>query len=125
MGTVLALAARHGHAGLTEFDRDYLAQETVELRDKVSMELDAEVDAAYPRRWIGKVSVQTTDGRLLKGRVDEPKGDPGNTLSREEITAKALRLIAYGGVLQDAPAKAVVQRLWQVAQWPRVRHLLD
>ena len=67
MGTVLALAARHGHAGLTEFDRDYLAQETVALRDKVSMELDAEVDGAYPRRWIGKVSVQTTDGRLLKG----------------------------------------------------------
>ena len=125
MGTVLALAARHGHAGLTEFDRDYLAQETVELRDKVSMELDAEVDAAYPRRWIGKVSVQTSDGRLLKGRVDEPKGDPGNTLSREEITAKALRLIAYGGVLQDAPAKALVQRLWQVAQWPRVQRLLD
>jgi 2-methylcitrate dehydratase PrpD len=105
MGTVLALAARHGHAGLTEFDRDYLAQETVELRDKVSMELDAEVDAAYPRRWIGKVSVQTTDGRLLKGRVDEPKGDPGNTLSREEITAKALRLIAYGGALQDDPRR--------------------
>ena len=26
MGTVLALAARRGHAGLTEFDRDYLAQ---------------------------------------------------------------------------------------------------
>jgi tripartite-type tricarboxylate transporter receptor subunit TctC len=107
MGTVLALAARHGHAGLTEFDRDYLAQETVELRDKVSMELDAEVDAAYPRRWIGKVSVQTTDGRLLKGRVDEPKGDPGNTLSREEITAKALRLIAYGGVCRTHAQAAV------------------
>ncbi|MPM87330.1 hypothetical protein SDC9_134426 [bioreactor metagenome] len=125
MGTVLALAARHGHAGLTEFDRDYLAQETVELRDKVSMELDAEVDAAYPRRWIGKVSVQTTDGRLLKGRVDEPKGDPGNTLSREEITAKALRLIAYGGHVPAERAQATVARLWQVAQWPQVRHLLD
>ncbi len=125
MGTVLALAARHGHAGLDEFDSEYLAATTVALREKVSMVLDAEVDAAYPRRWIGKVSVQTTDGRLLKGRVDEPKGDPGNTLSREEITAKALRLIAYGGALQDAPAKAVVQRLWQVAQWPRVQRLLD
>ncbi|KGG96042.1 MULTISPECIES: MmgE/PrpD family protein [Comamonas] len=125
MGTVLALAARHGHAGLTEFDRDYLAQETVELRDKVSMELDAEVDAAYPRRWIGKVSVQTTDGRLLKGRVDEPKGDPGNTLSREEITAKALRLIAYGGHVPAERAQAAVARLWQVAQWPRVQRLLD
>ena len=125
MGTVLALAARHGHAGLTEFDRDYLAQETVALRDKVSMELDAEVDAAYPQRWIGKVSVQTTDGRLLKGRVDEPKGDPGNTLSREEITAKALRLIAYGGHVPAEHAQAAVARLWQVAQWPRVRRLLD
>mgnify|MGYP002130476238 FL=1 len=125
MGTVLALAARFGHAGLSEFDADYLAPATVALRDKVSMVLDAEVDAAYPQRWIGKVTVATTDGRALHGRVDEPKGDPGNTLSREEITAKALRLIAYGRVLQDAPAKAAVQRLWQVAQWPRVQRLLD
>lgn len=125
MGTVLALAARHGHAGLDEFDSEYLAATTVALREKVSMELDAEVDAAYPRRWIGKVTVLTTDGRTLHGRVEEPKGDPGNTLSREEITAKALRLIAYGGALQDAAAKAAVQRLWQVAQWPRVQRLLD
>ncbi|WP_407714828.1 MmgE/PrpD family protein [Comamonas testosteroni] len=123
MGTVLALAARHGHAGLTEFDRDYLAQETVELRDKVSMELDAEVDAAYPRRWIGKVSVQTTDGRLLKGRVDEPKGDPGNTLSREEITAKALRLADYGG-MDAARAAAAIHKAWAVAAWPQVGTLM-
>ncbi|MGU3628371.1 MmgE/PrpD family protein [Comamonas sp. C24C] len=123
MGTVLALAARHGHAGLTEFDRDYLAQETVELRDKVSMELDAEVDAAYPRRWIGKVSVQTTDGRLLKGRVDEPKGDPGNTLSREEITAKALRLADYGGV-DAARAAAAIHKAWAMAAWPQVGTLM-
>lgn len=124
MGTVLALAARHGHAGLGEFDRDYLAPETVELREKVRMELDAEVDTAYPRRWIGKVTVQTTDGRQLQGRVDEPKGDPGNTLSREEITAKALRLAAYGGAVPAARAEAAVQQLWQVAQWSRTAALL-
>jgi 2-methylcitrate dehydratase PrpD len=124
MGTVLALAARHGHAGLAEFDRDYLAPETVELREKVRMELDAEVDAAYPRRWIGKVTVQTADGHVLHGRVDEPKGDPGNTLSREEITAKALRLAAYGGAVPAPQAEAAVQRLWQVAQWPGTAALL-
>ena len=49
------------------------------------MELDPEVDAAYPARWIGKVTVHTIDGRVLHGRVDEPKGDPGNTLSRAEL----------------------------------------
>jgi hypothetical protein len=54
-----------------------------------------EFDAAYPQRWIGKVTVLSTDGRTLHGRVEETKGDPGNTLSREEITAKAPRLIAY------------------------------
>ena len=123
MGTVLALAARHGHAGLTEFDTGFLAPETVAFREKVSMVLDAEVDAAYPRRWIGKVSVRTTDARLLQGRVDEPKGDPGNTLSREEITAKALRLAAYGGAITAEQAQAVIARLWQVARWPCVELL--
>lgn len=124
MGTVLALAARFGHAGLIEFDAEYLAADTVALRDKVSMVLDSEVDAAYPQRWIGKVTVQTMDGRELHGRVDEPKGDPGNTLSRQEITDKALRLAAYGCQLPAAHVLQAVQQLWQVAQWPRVARLL-
>ena len=55
------------------------------FRGKAEMVLDQEVDQAYPARWIGKVTVQTADGRTLEGRVDEPKGDPGNTLSREEL----------------------------------------
>lgn len=124
MGTVLALAARFGHAGLTEFDEQYLAADTVALREKVTMVLDPEVDTAYPQRWIGKVTVQTTDGRTLHGRVDEPKGDPGNTLSRQEITDKALRLAAYGSPVPAAQVQQAVQQLWQVAQWPRVARLL-
>ena len=125
MGTVLALAARFGHAGLTEFDSHFLAPDTVALREKVRMVLDTEVDTAYPQRWIGKVTVQTTDGRTLHGRVDEPKGDPGNTLSRQEITDKALRLAAYGSQVPAAQAQQAVARLWQVALWPRVQRLLD
>ena len=124
MGTVLALVARFRQAGLNEFEAHFLDESTQALRDRVTMELDAEVDAAYPRRWIGKVTVHTTDGRVLKGRVDEPKGDPGNTLSREEITAKALRLAAFSGAASPAEMKAAVDRLWQVATWPRVGPLL-
>jgi len=124
MGTVLALVARFGHAGLVEFDRHFLDAATQSLRDRVTMELDAEVDAAYPQRWIGKVTVHTTDGRVLYGRVDEPKGDPGNTLSRDEITAKALRLAAFSGGATPAEMQAAVASLWQVAQWPRVGSLL-
>ena len=124
MGTVLALVAQHGHAGLTEFDRDFLSQPTQALRDKVSMVLDAEVDSAYPKRWIGKVTVTTTDGRVLHGRVDEPKGDPGNTLSRQEITDKALRLAAFSGGATPEAMRQSVDALWQVASWPTVGPLL-
>jgi 2-methylcitrate dehydratase PrpD len=124
MGTVLALVARYGHAGLQEFADHFLDEPTQALRDRVSMELDAEVDAAYPRRWIGKVTVHTRDGRVLQGRVDEPKGDPGNTLSREEITAKALRLAAFSGVATPGEMQAAIEGLWRIAQAPRVGALL-
>lgn len=124
MGTVLALVARFGHAGLVEFDQHFREDVTTALRDRVTMVLDAEVDAAYPQRWIGKVTVTTTDGRVLQGRVDEPKGDPGNTLSREEITAKALRLAAFSGGATPIEMHAAIDALWQVAAWPRVGVLL-
>jgi 2-methylcitrate dehydratase PrpD len=124
MGTVLALVARFGHAGLPEFDQHFRDAETIALRDKVEMALDPEVDGAYPRRWIGKVTVHTIDGRTLQGRVDEPKGDPGNTLTRAEITAKALQLAAFSGGAGPDEMRTAVQRLWQVAQWPRVGALL-
>jgi len=89
----------------------------------VRMVVDPEVDQAYPRRWIGKVVVETVDGRRFDGRVDDPKGDPGNTLSRDEITAKALRLAAYSGGASAADMAALIDRLWGVATWPRVGHL--
>src|SRR3546814_9675637 len=85
MGTVLGLIALHGRAGLPEFDAALNDPATAEFRDRVSMDLDAEVDASYPAQWLGKVTVHTFDGRALSGRVDEPKGDPGNTLSRPEL----------------------------------------
>jgi 2-methylcitrate dehydratase PrpD len=125
MGTVLALVAQYGHAGLGEFDAHYADAATAALRQRVEMQLDAEVDAAYPRRWIGKVTVHTRDGRVLAGRVDEPKGDPGNTLSRDEITDKAVRLAGYGGAGGEAEIRQVVARLWDIAGEPSVGPLLS
>jgi 2-methylcitrate dehydratase PrpD len=120
MGTVLALVAEHGYASLDEFDRHFLAPRIAVLRDKVTMQLDREVDTAYPQRWIGKVSVRTQDGRTLQARVDEPKGDPGNTLSRPELEDKARRLAAYGGAATPAEMDGLIARTWGVAEAPRM-----
>jgi 2-methylcitrate dehydratase PrpD len=125
MGTVLALVARFGHAGLVEFEQHFQDTATTALCQKIEMQLDSEVDSAYPQRWIGKVTVRTTDGRVLQGRVDEPKGDPGNTLSREEITDKALRLAAFSGGATEVEMRAAVQALWGMAEVVQVPALLQ
>jgi len=124
MGTVLGLVAVKGFAGLTEFDADYKAAPVVAFRDKVSMVLDQEVDSAYPARWIGKVEVTTTDGRHLAARVDEPKGDPGNTLSRPELEDKAQRLAAYRSGASAAEMRTVIAQVWGLADAARVPNFL-
>ncbi|MGI4776592.1 MAG: MmgE/PrpD family protein [Janthinobacterium lividum] len=124
MGTVLALIARFGQAGLAEFDAHFRDDATRAFRDRVRIALDAEVDGAYPRRWIGKVTVRTRDGRVLEGRVDEPKGDPGNTLDRDEITAKALRLAAFSGGATAAEMRFAIDALWRIADIGEVGPLL-
>jgi 2-methylcitrate dehydratase PrpD len=124
MGTVLAMVALHGRAGLAEFDAHYHDAAACAFRDRVQMVLDAEVDAAYPARWIGKVTVATRDGRQLAGRVDEPKGDPGNTLSRRELEDKAIGLAAYGGGANASEMRALAARVWAIADAPVVTRLL-
>ena len=124
MGTVLGLIAVHGRAGLTEFDADYRSPAVVAFRDKVEMALDAEVDTAYPARWIGKVQLATTDGRQFSARVDEPKGDPGNTLSRPELEDKALRLAAYRGGANEAEMRTLIAQVWGLAGTPTAPRFL-
>ncbi len=124
MGTVLAMIALHGRAGLAEFDAHYRDAATIDFRGRVQMQLDAEVDAAYPGRWIGKVEVHTHDGRRFAGRVDEPKGDPGNTLSRSEIEDKALRLALYAGGATDTEMRVVIDKVWSLAEATTVPQFL-
>jgi 2-methylcitrate dehydratase PrpD len=112
MGTVLALIAAFGRAGMQDFEQHYSDEQIARFRTKVRMSLDDEVDRAYPQRWIGKVTVTTTDGRTLTGRVDEPKGDPGNTLTRAELQDKALRLAEFSGGANPDEMRALCERVW-------------
>lgn len=124
MGTVLAIIAHYQFAGLNEFAQHFNDPTICALRDRVTMELDTEIDAAYPKRWIGKVTVFLKDGRRLDGRVDEPKGDPGNTLSRTEITDKALRLAAFSGGASPAEMRTAIDALWNIRSQTKVGFLL-
>ena len=120
MGTVLGIIAVHGRAGLAEFDAHWREPAVTAFRDKVKMIADAEVEAAYPARWIAKVEVHMQDGRRLEARADEPKGDPGNTLTRAEIEDKAMRLALYQGGASEAEMRRVIALAWGMEKAARV-----
>jgi len=125
MGTVLGLIAVYGRASLDEFEHHALSDPRVAaFRQRVRMTLDAEIDAAYPRRWIGKVDVATTDGRMLSARVDVPKGDPGNGLSRAELEDKAVRLGQFRGAATEAEVREAANSIWHLEREPRVGRLM-
>jgi 2-methylcitrate dehydratase PrpD len=125
MGTVLALIAYYQFAGLQEFDQHFHDQAICAFRDRVTMVLDPEVDSAYPQRWIGKVKVYLQNGDVLEGRVDEPKGDPGNTLTRAEITDKAMRLAAFSGGATPSEMSTAVERLWNIRKQAKMGLLIS
>jgi 2-methylcitrate dehydratase PrpD len=124
MGTVLGLIALYRCAGLREFEEHYADAPVAAFREKVGMVLDPEVDAAYPERWIGKVAVQTTDGRTLCARVDEPRGDPGNTLTRPELEEKVLRLAGWSGAATPAEMDSVFARIRDLTNVDEMRVFL-
>lgn len=121
MGTVLGLIAVHGNAGIEDVHRHALTDPDVSgFRSKVSMVLDPEVDKAYPRRWLGRIDVVTTDGRSLSAAVDAPKGDPDNTLSRPELEEKLRRLVRFSGAATQAEVERIIAAVWQWRTQPKV-----
>jgi 2-methylcitrate dehydratase PrpD len=125
MGFVLGMVALRGRAGVEDFTEEALADPEVRaFSDRVEMVLDPEVDAAYPERWIGLVDVETDGGERFTSRVDVPKGDPGNTLSREEVEEKARSLAAYRNAASPEEVDRLIERARNLHREPDVRDLL-
>lgn len=125
MPFVLALVALRGHAAIDDFTAESLRDPQIRaFMPRVEMVLDPEIDAAYPTRWIGLVEVETADGRIHRARVDVPKGDPGNTLTRDEIEAKAHRLAAFHDGATPAETDMLIARVWNLEHERDLRDLL-
>jgi 2-methylcitrate dehydratase PrpD len=125
MGLVLALIARHGRAGLADFTDAALKDGEIRaFHDKVKMVLDPEIDRAYPKRWMGRVTVNTKDGRTLEKSIASPKGDPDNSLTRAELEDKAIRLAAFSGGASAAEIKHLISRIWCLHDERNVKQIL-
>jgi len=125
MGFVLALIALYGRAGLSDFSEATLRDPRVRaFHDNVRMVLDPEIDAAYPERWMGRVTVTVRQGGSFEKRITCPAGDPEQPLTRADLEQKARRLAAYAGGASDEEMTSVIARIWRLSDEPHVRHLL-
>ncbi|WP_071059260.1 MmgE/PrpD family protein [Pelistega sp. MC2] len=124
MGTVLGIVAYKKFAGLTEFDEALNDPNIHAFREKVHMVLDKQIDDAYPNKWLGKVTVTLNNGKTLSEFIEDPKGDPGNTLSRPEIEAKVTRLMQYRGVATVEEIQKVIQWVWELQTNEHINSLL-
>ena len=115
MGFVLALIAHYGRAGVGDFTEAGLQDpDLLTLHDKVTMQVDAEIDAQYPKKWCARVDVCCSSGEKYSHFIDTPLGDPGNALSRDQITQKAQRLVAHFNVCTEDEMGALIARVWKL-----------
>jgi 2-methylcitrate dehydratase PrpD len=70
------------------------------------------------------VKVYLKNGQVLDGRIDEPKGDPGNTLTRAEIQDKALRLAAFSRGASEAEMNSAIDLLFAIRSSKSVPFIL-
>ena len=124
MGTVLGLIAVHGNASLNSF-KDFALNDhhVIAVRDKVKMVLDAEVDAHYPKKWFGKISVKTKNNDIFSLMITDPKGDPLNTLTQKELEDKFRKLCDFSGSLNELERKKIIQNTWKLNQFSHISEL--
>ena len=91
----VAVALADGQVLLEQFSTERMSDPALErLIAKVEVRVDPEMDAIYPSRYAGVVTIHTIDGRRLHQRLDYSKGMPENPMSLTEIRHKFESLCA-------------------------------
>lgn len=109
---VVASALTHGSVRLAAFDRARLEDESTKaLMKKISLSVDPELDAGFPKKRAARVSIVArgkTGEHLQPTRI----GDPEAPLSDAQLEEKYLELAQP--VIGEAKARALLGRLWKL-----------
>jgi 2-methylcitrate dehydratase PrpD len=108
---VVATALTHGSVRLAAFESPRLADpQTRALMEKISVSLDPELDATFPRQRAARVAIEAR-GRREEWLQPTRKGDPDAPLTDAELEEKFLELASP--VVGEQRAKARLSELWK------------
>jgi len=99
----IAVAMCDGQAYLEQFTPQRIVEpQVVALSQRVEIEIDPDIDRAYPEIYGGKVTLVTKQGKTLVRQVDYSRGMPENPMSRGEIDAKFMSLASAAAGAESA-----------------------
>ena len=108
----LSVALCTGKAGLDEYTDNFIANDQIQsITDKVCVRAVEELTSLCPQKRVAEVTVKTSKG-VFKERVDYPKGEPENPISRQELEEKFRSLAMYGGLTKTA-CDEVISEVWK------------
>ncbi|MEV6253960.1 MmgE/PrpD family protein [Nocardia sp. NPDC051929] len=106
-----------GHGNGFRVHHDYLSgaldlgpdSAVAEMARRVRIEVDTELDAAYPGRWIADITATYDDGSREHVFVDNPLGTAENPMSADDLDAKFrdLTSVAMGTERSEALLKSI------------------
>ncbi|GMQ90105.1 MAG: MmgE/PrpD family protein [Gammaproteobacteria bacterium] len=109
----VAVALLTGQVRLDAFSSERLADPQVhQVMARFELQVDPEIDAAFPRQRAAMVEIETTDGNIYRHHSPTRKGDPDNPLTDEELTAKYRELVIP--VIGKRPAESLLDLLWRL-----------
>ena len=104
----MALGFTYGHARQSCFAPELVADSGLRaLAGRVRVEVDPDLDRAYPERRATGLVVTTIDGRTLRADVPFARGEPELPLTDDDLVAKFLDNARPA--LSDARATAIVE----------------
>lgn len=93
----IAVALYTGKAGIDEFEVPYIEDPLIlKLCKMVVIKGDKEISRLVPDKRVAILNVTQNNGKTFSCRVDYPKGEPENPLSKEELYTKFLAMCLHG-----------------------------
>jgi 2-methylcitrate dehydratase len=93
-----------------------------ELMLRIEFRGDPAYTAAFPGHQRGRIEVALSSGRVVAQEQSDPLGHPANPMSDDQLTAKFLGQTE--GLMPDAAAQALLDRLWALEKQPSAGELL-
>ncbi|WP_313297738.1 MmgE/PrpD family protein [Diaphorobacter sp.] len=112
---VVATALLHGSVRLAAFSQERLDSPVIRaLMERVQLEVEPQLDAAFPRQRAAQVRITLRDGQTFAMLQPTRKGDPDMPLSDEELNEK-FREFALP-VIGQPRSDELIAALWSIDQ---------